>query len=65
MKAASGWLIRHARVVLPNGEWMVGDVQTRQGEIVQDAPGLLKAPADLYRSGNHRRTRADFVAGSD
>jgi dihydroorotase len=32
--------IRHARILLPTGEFFVGDVQTRGREIVQVAPEL-------------------------
>lgn len=33
--------IRHARILLPSGEFFVGDVQTRGGEIVQVAREIL------------------------
>ena len=33
-------LIRNARILLPTGEFLVGDIQTRGGEIVQVAPEI-------------------------
>jgi dihydroorotase len=33
-------LIRHARILLPNGEFLLGDVQTQGREIVQVAPSI-------------------------
>jgi dihydroorotase len=38
-------LIRHARILLPTGEFLQGDVRTRGREIVQVAPEIL--PSDL------------------
>ena len=32
--------IRHARILLPTGEFFIGDVETRAGEIVQVAPEI-------------------------
>jgi len=32
--------IRHARILLPTGEFFIGDVETRNGEIVQVAPEI-------------------------
>lgn len=40
MSATPCLWIRRARILLPDGEWMVGDVQTRDGEIVQIAPEI-------------------------
>lgn len=39
-------LIRRARILLPSGEFLVGDVQTRGREIVQVAPELPDAGGD-------------------
>lgn len=32
--------IRHARILLPTGEFFIGDIETRAGEIVQVAPEI-------------------------
>jgi dihydroorotase len=40
MSSNLGLLIRNARILLPNGEFFLGDVQTRGGEIVQVAPEI-------------------------
>jgi len=42
---SSGLLIRHARVLLPDGELEVRDVQLQQGKIVQVASEILETPA--------------------
>jgi len=40
MSSPSCLLIRHAQILLPNGDFLVGDVQTRDHEIVQVAPEI-------------------------
>jgi len=40
MSSNLGLLIRNARILLPSGEFFLGDVQTRGGEIVQVAPEI-------------------------
>jgi len=42
---SSDLLIRHARVLLPDGELEVRDVQLQQGKIVQVASEILETPA--------------------
>lgn len=42
----SGLLIRHAHILLPNGELQVGDVQVQGGEIVQVAPEIAASEAE-------------------
>jgi len=39
-------LIRRARILLPNGEFLLGDVETRDHQIVQVAPDISSAAAD-------------------
>ncbi|PAX60120.1 dihydroorotase [Brunnivagina elsteri] len=43
MTSPSSLLIRHARIILPNGESMVGDVLTRDRIIVEVAPQISTA----------------------
>lgn len=38
-------LIRNARILLPTGEFCVGDIQTRDQEIVQVAPEIPSSEA--------------------
>lgn len=40
MSATPCLWIRNARILLPNGEWMVGDVQTYERTIIQVAPEI-------------------------
>ena len=40
MRADLGILIRHARILLPGGEFLLGDVRTRAGKIVEVAPEI-------------------------
>jgi len=40
MSSAKSLLIRHAQIILPNGEMMVGDVLTRDRQIVEVAPEI-------------------------
>ncbi|MBU7584119.1 MAG: dihydroorotase [Nostoc sp. TH1S01] len=40
MSSSQSLLIRHARIVLPNGEFMVGDVLTRDRLIIEVAPEI-------------------------
>ncbi|MBD2202444.1 dihydroorotase [Calothrix sp. FACHB-1219] len=40
MSSAKSLLIRHAQIILPNGELMVGDVLTRDRQIVEVAPEI-------------------------
>lgn len=40
MPSTSCLLIRRAQILLPNGDFLVGDVQTRDREIVQIAPEI-------------------------
>lgn len=40
MSSAKSLLIRHARMILPNGELMIGDVLTRDRQIVEVAPEI-------------------------
>ncbi|AFZ23722.1 dihydroorotase, multifunctional complex type [Cylindrospermum stagnale PCC 7417] len=40
MSSAKSLLIRHARIILPNGELMIGDVLTRDRQIVAVAPEI-------------------------
>lgn len=42
-------LIRHARILLPNGEFLVGDVLTRDRQIVQVAPEISVASETAIR----------------
>lgn len=44
-------LIRHARILSPNGEFFLGDVLTRGGQIVEVAPEIT-APADREIDAN-------------
>ena len=41
MSSAPSLLIRNARILLPNGEFLVGEVQTLGREIVRVAPEIL------------------------
>ncbi|MGE5657890.1 MAG: dihydroorotase [Actinomycetota bacterium] len=41
MSANSCLLIRHARILLPSGEFLMGDVEVCAGEIVQVAPEIV------------------------
>ncbi|MBW4563246.1 MAG: dihydroorotase [Mojavia pulchra JT2-VF2] len=41
MSSTHSLLIRRARIILPNGEFMVGDVLTRDRQIVEVAPEIL------------------------
>jgi dihydroorotase len=43
MASPSSLLIRRARIILPNGEWMVGDVLTRDRIITEVAPQISTA----------------------
>jgi dihydroorotase len=43
MSSSQSLLIRHAHIVLPNGEFMVGDVLTRDRLIVEVAPEIASA----------------------
>jgi dihydroorotase len=43
MSSSQSLLIRNARIVLPNGEFMVGDVLTRDHVIVEIAPEITSA----------------------
>lgn len=43
MSSAQSLLIRHARVILPNGEFMIGDVLTQGGKIVEVASEISNA----------------------
>ncbi|PHJ61160.1 dihydroorotase [Nostoc linckia z18] len=40
MLSSKSLLIRHARIILPNGETMIGDVLTRDRQIVEVAPEI-------------------------
>ncbi len=40
MPLSQSILIRNARIILPNGEFMVGDVLTRDRQIVEVAPKI-------------------------
>ncbi|MBW4689189.1 MAG: dihydroorotase [Komarekiella atlantica HA4396-MV6] len=40
MSSPKSLLIRHARIILPNGELMIGDVLTRDRQIVEVAPTI-------------------------
>jgi dihydroorotase len=42
-------LIRHARILLPNGEFLVGDVLTRDRQIVQVSPEISLASETAIR----------------
>jgi dihydroorotase len=42
-------LIRNARILLPTGEFLVGDIQTRGGEIVQVAPEITASATQADR----------------
>ncbi|MDF0555963.1 dihydroorotase [Kamptonema sp. UHCC 0994] len=46
MATPSSLLIRHARILLPNGELMTGDVQIRDGDIVQVASEISSLDGD-------------------
>ena len=46
MPTPSSLLIRHARILLPNGELMMGDVQIRDGHIVQVASEISSLDGD-------------------
>lgn len=39
-------LIRHARILCPNGEFLIGDVQISGQEIIQVAPSIALQPGD-------------------
>lgn len=43
MSSPKSLLIRHARIILPNGELMIGDVLTRDRQIVEVAPTISQA----------------------
>ncbi len=43
MTSPSSLLIRRARIILPNGEWMIGDVLTRDRIITEVAPQISTA----------------------
>jgi dihydroorotase len=43
MSSLQSLLIRHARIILPSGEFMVGDVRTRDRQIVEVAPEIASA----------------------
>ncbi len=45
MSTISSLLIRRARILLPDGEFLVGDVQTQGREIIQVAPEILSSEA--------------------
>jgi dihydroorotase len=49
MSSNSCLVIRHARILLPNGEFLLGDVQTRDREIVRVAPEI---PASARSAGD-------------
>ncbi len=40
MSSTPGLIVRHARILLPNGDFLVGDVQTRDRQIIQVAPEI-------------------------
>lgn len=40
MSETDSLLIRHARILLPSGEFMVGDVKTEAGKIIQVAADI-------------------------
>ncbi|MBW4615383.1 MAG: dihydroorotase [Desmonostoc vinosum HA7617-LM4] len=40
MSSPISLLIRNARIILPNGEWIMGNVQTRDRQIVEVAPEI-------------------------
>lgn len=44
-------LIRHSQILLPNGEFLVGDVQIEQGKIAQVAPKIL----EMSLTGEYRQ----------
>ena len=46
MSSSTQLLIRSARILLPNGEFLVGDVQTENGKIIQVAPEIKNLPTD-------------------
>ena len=46
MSSDFGLFIRHARILLPTGEFLIGDVQTRGREIVQVAPEIPTSAAN-------------------
>ncbi|MFM7369768.1 MAG: dihydroorotase, partial [Sphaerospermopsis kisseleviana] len=43
MSSAKSLLIRQARVILPNGEFIIGDVLTQGGKIVEVASEISYA----------------------
>ena len=45
MSPISSLLIRHARILLPDGEFFVGDVQTQGQEIIQVSPEISSSEA--------------------
>ncbi|MBE9016014.1 dihydroorotase [Chroococcidiopsis sp. CCALA 051] len=45
MSSTSSLLIRHARILLPSGEFLLGDVLTRDRQIVEIAPNI-STPSD-------------------
>jgi dihydroorotase len=47
MSSPKSLLIRHARIILPNGEVMVGDLLTRDRQIVEVAPEISTATPTL------------------
>jgi dihydroorotase len=46
---APSLLIRHARILLPNGEFLLGDVQIRDQTIIQVAPSITIEPDETHR----------------
>lgn len=46
MSFPNSLLIRRAQIILPNGEFLIGDVQTRDRQIVQVAPEILAGDSE-------------------
>lgn len=46
MSSDLGLIIRNARILLPTGEFVLGDIQTQGGAIVQIAPEIPALEAD-------------------
>ncbi len=39
----TSFLIRHSRILLPDGEFVIGDIVIKQGQILQIAPEITES----------------------